>query len=948
MKLRPWFFFGFLLVLQQFVNQSRTSALAGDAPAVAPFVPDSASVERYGPAYRYPQAGWIVLHIEGEPYERGVQHGRLMAQEIAEIVRAAAVNQSPKAPEDGWQQMRLLADALFLRKYDEEFLLEMKGIADGAAAAGAKLEGRPLDLVDIVAVNAWTEVEFLDAAMRATPHGLEGERLQTRSPLHPSPPAAGGEGTGVRGQPERCSSFIATGPATADGKIVFGHITMWSLQPARHFNVWLDLKPAKGHRVLMQSFPGGIQSTMDYYMNDSGMLVSETTISQTRFNADGHTEASRIRKALQYGSSIDDIVETLKTSNNGLYSNEWLIGDTKTNEIAMFELGTAKSRLWRSSKNDWFGDTPGFYWGCNNTKDLDVRLETLPSLVGRPANVVFRPSDRDLMWQRLYAKHRGKIDAAFGFEAFTTPPLAAAHSLDAKFTTAAMAGELKTFALFGPPLGRTWEPSESERQRYGDQIKPLVSNGWTLLESKAPPSGGDDWHRTKAVDLASSSASKTASGRPRRASETGTDGDRGLGADGSAWHGTLLPSTDADLWLAAAWAEYERVVAMEKAEGGRRELLSIFDAARDRTNMAMFQYRSQFMLAARSLPETTLATVRQSSSANDWYNLAAGRGVWVLAELRGLLGDAKFDELMQSYSRDFAGKPADAAGFRRRAEKLGGLPPRGEPVRWFFRFLTEISDLPTLDLSGVRLTSEGSNWHVKGQVYQGKRAYPTSVELLLETENEPITQVVSLGSPGNNFGISSSSRPKRLIVDPRNQRLRPQGAVFSLQSFERQLEHSLIVHGTGPESASHREAAELLQRRIATQWSNFSVPIKPDREVTEDDLKSNHVILVGRPTQNSLTERFRKELQFDFGPGSFTVAGQTYAHPSSAVIAAAANPTNSRYSLVIFAGLGAESTRQVAQAATLQCEVVIRPAGGGSQSLVLPARELIVEFTTEN
>ena len=36
------------------------------------FTPDPSSVERYGPAYRYPQAGWIVLHIEGEPYERGV------------------------------------------------------------------------------------------------------------------------------------------------------------------------------------------------------------------------------------------------------------------------------------------------------------------------------------------------------------------------------------------------------------------------------------------------------------------------------------------------------------------------------------------------------------------------------------------------------------------------------------------------------------------------------------------------------------------------------------------------------------------------------------------------------------------------------------------------------------------------------------------------------------
>ena len=76
------------------------------ASAAAPsndFRPDPRSVQRYGPAYRYPQAGWIVLHIEGEPYERGYQHGRLLAPEIAGYLRCFAAIQSRKAPADGWQ-----------------------------------------------------------------------------------------------------------------------------------------------------------------------------------------------------------------------------------------------------------------------------------------------------------------------------------------------------------------------------------------------------------------------------------------------------------------------------------------------------------------------------------------------------------------------------------------------------------------------------------------------------------------------------------------------------------------------------------------------------------------------------------------------------------------------------------------------------------------------------
>src|SRR5947207_4898359 len=99
------------------------------------FQPDPQSVQRYGPAYRYPQAGWIVLHIEGEPYQRGEQHGRLLASEIAAYVRCCASLHNPKAPDEGWKLTRTLVNALFLRQFEAEYLEEMKGIADGAAAA---------------------------------------------------------------------------------------------------------------------------------------------------------------------------------------------------------------------------------------------------------------------------------------------------------------------------------------------------------------------------------------------------------------------------------------------------------------------------------------------------------------------------------------------------------------------------------------------------------------------------------------------------------------------------------------------------------------------------------------------------------------------------------------------------------------------------------------------
>src|SRR5438874_2494126 len=81
---------------------------AADAPAN--FQPDPVSVQWSGKGYRYPQAGWIVLHVEGQPYERGEQHGQLLASEIAAYVRCCATQHSAKAPEEGWRLMRTMVN----------------------------------------------------------------------------------------------------------------------------------------------------------------------------------------------------------------------------------------------------------------------------------------------------------------------------------------------------------------------------------------------------------------------------------------------------------------------------------------------------------------------------------------------------------------------------------------------------------------------------------------------------------------------------------------------------------------------------------------------------------------------------------------------------------------------------------------------------------------------
>ncbi len=583
------------------------------------------AVETFGPAYRYPAAGWIYLHIEGKPFERGYQHGHLMAREIPEYLERCA---SMLGSKEHWDDYRKLANSLFLRGFDEELLEEMRGIADGASDAGARWQDRRIDLIDILVANTTIEIAVLDRALSTTRTGLEGLGLE-------APSYANGKRDSVM---DHCSAFAATSPATRDGKMVIGQVTWWPLTLAEQTNVMLDIKPASGHRMLIQSYPGGIESGTDWYQNDAGVVLTETTIDQTPFNIEGTSVAFRARASIQYSSNIDEVVQHLGTRNNGLYTNEWIIGDAKTNEIAIYDLGTNHTRLWRSSKNEWFGDTPGFYWGDNNSKDLAVRLEDYPDPEGDGGYIPYVPEPRDLAWQDLYRKYRGQIDEQFGFLAFRTAPLVSASTMDAKVLTSDMASHLMVWAAIGKPNQREWLAQKWDSSKDDG----LYPSGYYLFQQEPSNALRATLQENEKARMAALADSPKAS--------VATVAEPPSFA-GRLWKGWVLPATDADTWFVAGSAAYKRVLQSKDVE-------EALDAQR-----AIWR-------GLQLIPDIP---------ANHFQRERA-KGVLFLDSLRGKMGDAAFLKLMSDYFAANTTKTITAESFLDRAgAKIDVIDPPDGP-----------------------------------------------------------------------------------------------------------------------------------------------------------------------------------------------------------------------------------------------------------------------------
>ncbi|HJZ82173.1 MAG TPA: C45 family peptidase [Pyrinomonadaceae bacterium] len=328
--------------------------------------------DRLKGSYRFERNGWIYVHLEGSPEQIGYQHGKLLAKEIEDLLRVTRPFLQHETKRN-WDFYRKAAQDILWPKIDSEYQGELDGIVKGLNGAGVKA-----DRWDIVALNALEELPYYYVPWL--------DKQQDRTPTTHAP--------------GNCSAIVATGSYTSDHRIVMGHNNWTNYAIGSRWNIIFDIKPKNGYRILMDGLPGVIASDDDFGINSAGIMITETTITGfSLFDPAGKPEFYRARKAMQYSNSIDDYVRIMLDGNNGGYANDWLLGDNKTGEIALFELGLKEHSVRRT--------TDGYFVGANFPVD--------PKLAKTETNFDFNnlgssPLARKARWEQLVAESKGSID----------------------------------------------------------------------------------------------------------------------------------------------------------------------------------------------------------------------------------------------------------------------------------------------------------------------------------------------------------------------------------------------------------------------------------------------------------------------------------------------------------------------------------------------------------
>jgi len=434
----------------------------------------------YGKGYRYNIMGWVYIHIEGEPFERGYQYGYLAADEIVDMMnrwsnwgytqkifkRLPMDVTSPRYDDVSalwWEYCKSKAKRWFLGYYPEEYIEEMKGVAAGVKDRGGMIHGHPVEFDDILAnnevVDCWFSYEY------------------SKNGFHPIRGAIQGiKNLFSKEQSGSCSAFIATGDATTDGGIIIAHSThVPRLYIPERFNILLDVKPSTGNRFIMACPPGTITSMTDYYQNEKGIVLTETTYPQGPWKKNGVPIPVRSRLAIQYSDSIDEVIKNLKDGNNGIYACEWLIGDTKTGEIASIELALFNNPIKRTNN--------GFYWSCNYPHDKKVKREIygIPLVLYQAIIKIFPDivDARVYKFREIEREYYGEIDLESGKTILGTSPICKPSS-DGKITSSKLMENFGFLAYMGNPNGTTWTPTGQWENTFKG-ITDLPSVGWVKV-----------------------------------------------------------------------------------------------------------------------------------------------------------------------------------------------------------------------------------------------------------------------------------------------------------------------------------------------------------------------------------------------------------------------------------------------------------------------------------
>lgn len=217
------------------------------------------------------------------------------------------------------------------------------------------------------------------------------------------------------------------------------------------------------------------------------------------------------------------------------------------------------------------------------------------------------------------------------------------------------------------------------------------------------------------------------------------------------WSNLVSPTTRNHIWISNGMARYAETMYIEHTQGAPA---------------AETEIRDIYIEALTIDKPPLIQSSRLEDYSPEFVAATSAKGAVVVSMLRGIMGDAKFGELLKDIPAKFANRSINTEEFKDAASRIFG-----QDLGYFFIQWIESTGTPEFKLEyTVYRTAKG--FRVVGKVANDLDTFRMPVNLKIETEGNPEFKQIEVIGTSSEFAVDTFGKPKAVILDPESKVLR--------------------------------------------------------------------------------------------------------------------------------------------------------------------------------
>ncbi|MBL8115834.1 MAG: hypothetical protein JNK60_23360, partial [Acidobacteria bacterium] len=361
------------------------------------------------------------------------------------------------------------------------------------------------------------------------------------------------------------------------------------------------------------------------------------------------------------------------------------------------------------------------------------------------------------------------------------------------------------------------------------------------------------------------------------------------------WKGSLVPASPADNWLTSGSAAYWNLLNALPEDTAK--------AYRQLGERLATANAKHAWLAARE-GDLTAAEGAQVHDRYAPYAIPRVRGTFALHQLRLALGNGPFFRAMRAVHEEYREKPISADGFAAsvaRAAKRDRKDIDAILSPWLTR-----KGFPAPKPS-LTVTPKGKEFTVTLTVAQTGAPWPLRGSVLVESPGALVVKPFD----GDRAEWTLAEKPTRVTFASGWDFPVALESPYTFGSFADDFAKTLVVYGTVRQEEAHHTLAHRLATTLADGTSEILPRLVKDSDLTAEELFSHDLVLVGAPSENSVTASLAASLPATFASNVFTHQGKAYTRVDDGLYAVMPNPKNPKRAVHLFAANSVNELHQV-------------------------------------